>query len=92
MVVRIGADIVLLVAERHQSHHPNSGMAAVAGNDGARADLERLDFSQRHEQNCTAGVGNYTFSGLPFFVLVFGTVGAQENYARNSRAVTRLCD
>jgi len=45
MVVRIGADIILFVAERHQSHHPNSGMAAVAGNDGAGADLEWLDFS-----------------------------------------------
>ena len=45
MVVRIGADLVLLVAERHQPHHPNSGMAAVAGNDGAAVDLERLGFS-----------------------------------------------
>ena len=45
MVVGIGTDIVLLVAEGHQPHHPNSGMAAVAGNDGAGADLERLGFS-----------------------------------------------
>lgn len=45
MVVRIGTDILLLVAEQHQPHHPNSGMAAVAGNDGAGADLERLGFS-----------------------------------------------
>jgi len=83
MVVRIGADIVLLVAEGHQPHHQDSDMAAVAGNDGARADLGWLDFSLRYQQNCTAGVGNYTFSGLPFFVLVFGTVGAPENYQRN---------
>ena len=45
MVVRIGADIILLVAEGHQPHHPDSGMAAVAGNDGTGADLERLGFS-----------------------------------------------
>ena len=45
MVVRIGADIVLLVAEGHQPHHPNSGMAAVAGNDGAGAELDSLGFS-----------------------------------------------
>lgn len=45
MVVRIGADIILLVAAGHQPHYPNSGMAAVAGNDGAGADLEWLGFS-----------------------------------------------
>jgi len=45
MVVRIGADIILLVAAGHQSHYANSGMAAVAGNDGAGADLEWLGFS-----------------------------------------------
>lgn len=44
MVYRIGADILLLVAKQHQPHHPNSGMAVVAGNDGAGADLERLAF------------------------------------------------
>ena len=45
MVVGFGLDILLLVAEQHQPHHQNSGMAAVAGNDGAGADLERLGFS-----------------------------------------------
>ncbi len=45
MVVGIGTDVVLLVAQRHQPHHQNSGMAAVAGNDGAGADLEWLGFS-----------------------------------------------
>ena len=45
MVVRIGADIILLVAEEHQPHYPNSGLAVVAGNDGAGPDLERLGVS-----------------------------------------------
>ena len=45
MVVRIGADIVLLVAKQHQPHHQNSGMAALAGNHGTGADLEWLGFS-----------------------------------------------
>lgn len=45
MVVRIRADIILLVAEGHQPHYPNSGLAAVAGNDGAGADWDWLGFS-----------------------------------------------
>ena len=45
MVVRIGVYILLLVTEQHQPHHANSGMAAVAGNDGAGVDLDRLAFS-----------------------------------------------
>jgi len=45
MVARIGVYILLLVTEQHQPHYTNPGMAAVAGNDGAGADLERLAFS-----------------------------------------------
>lgn len=47
MVVGIGRDLILFVATKHQPDHQNSGVAAVAGNHVARADLERLAVSKR---------------------------------------------
>jgi hypothetical protein len=82
MVVRIGANLLLFVATKHQSHHPNAGVAAVAGDHVAGTDLEHLAVSVSIEQNCTARLANYTFCGLPFCVLVLGTVGTQGNCQR----------
>ena len=84
MVVRIGTNFLLFVGTKHQSHHHNSGVAAVAGNHVAGTDLERLVVSSRREQNCTARVANYTFCSLPCFVLAIGNVGAERNCQRNS--------
>lgn len=47
MVVRIGTNLLLFVATKYQSHHPNSGVAAVVGNCVAGTDLECLAVNAR---------------------------------------------